>query len=136
MLIYGISQVIATALLFVDESSNMEVRKWATRPVDYGLYVVLLTIMHRQVKQSAGDVTVRRMVQYGIYSSVILSVKYIGSWFYMEQTRVSLAAVGVACFYALWYFVIIGFVSLLWYGAMAVLQISREQDESTRQEAK
>lgn len=129
---YGLVQLLVTALLLVDQPSDIETRVWTARAVDYGLYVLLLTLLYRQLKRSTGAVTTRRMVQFGAYSSAILVLKYVGSWFYMEKTKISPAAIGAACLYALWYFVLIGLVSLLWYGAVSALQMKREGGEGVQ----
>jgi len=129
---YGLAQLIVTALLFAEMPSDVEIRAWTTRAIDYGLYVVFLTVLYRQFKLTTGEVTKRRMVQFGIYSSVVLGVKYVGSWFYMEKTIISIATVGAACLSALWFFVVIGLVSLLWYGAMSAFQMAREQGKNVR----
>lgn len=124
--VYGVAQLVAAALLFAEVPGDLDARTWVTRAVDYGLYVAVLTILYRQFKQSSGGMPRRRLVQYGIYSAVVLFLKYAGSWFYMEKTSISIAAIGAGCLYALWYFVVIGIVSLLWYGAVCALHMARD----------
>lgn len=124
--ICGFTQFVLTALLLSEKPSDVELRVWISRIVDYGLYVVLLTALFRKLRPT-GEVTIRRMIEFGVCSAAVLAMKYVGSWFYMEKTSFTLATAGAACLYALWFVVVIGIVTLLWYGAISALQMARQR---------